>query len=29
MWDEIMNEMAKIARIQIMKSGIKITTKEE
>ena len=28
-WDEIMDEMAKIARIQIMKSGIKISAKEE
>jgi hypothetical protein len=28
-WDEIMDEMAKIARIQIMKSGIKISSKEE
>ena len=29
LWDEIMDEMAKIARIQIMKSGIKISAKEE
>lgn len=29
MWDEIMDEMAKTARIQIMKSGIKISTEGE
>ncbi len=28
-WDEIMDEMSKIARIQLMKSGVKISTEEE
>ncbi len=28
-WDEIMDEMSKIARIQQMKSGVKISSEEE
>lgn len=28
-WDEIMDEMSKIARIQLMKSGVKISSEEE
>ena len=28
-WDEIMDEMSKIARIQLMKSGVKISAEEE
>jgi hypothetical protein len=28
-WDEIMDEMSKLARIQMMKSGVKVTAKEE
>ena len=28
-WDEIMNEMSKIARIQMMKSGVKISAEGE
>jgi hypothetical protein len=28
-WDEIMDEMSKIARIELMKSGIKISAEEE
>ncbi len=27
-WDEIMDEMSKIARIQLMKSGVKISAGE-
>jgi len=28
-WDEIMDEMSKIARIQLMKSGVNISAEEE
>ena len=28
-WDEIMDEMSKIARIQLMKSGVKLSAAEE
>ncbi|MCJ7572528.1 MAG: hypothetical protein MUO82_11760 [Candidatus Thermoplasmatota archaeon] len=28
-WDEIMDEMSMIARIQLMKSGVKISAEEE
>ena len=28
-WDEIMDEMSKIARIQLMKSGVKISAQED
>jgi hypothetical protein len=28
-WDEIMDEMSKIARIQLMKSGVKLSATEE
>lgn len=28
-WDEIMDEMSKIARIQLMKSGVKMSAEEE
>ena len=28
-WDEIMDEMSKLARMQLMKSGVKITAGEE
>jgi hypothetical protein len=28
-WDEIMDEMSKIARIELMKSGVKISAEEE
>ena len=29
LWDEIMDEMSKIARIQMMKSGVKISAEGE
>lgn len=28
-WEEIMDEMSKIARIQLMKSGVKLSAEEE
>jgi hypothetical protein len=28
-WDEIMDEMSKIARIDLMKSGVKMSAEEE
>lgn len=28
-WDETMDEMSKIARIQLMRSGVKISAEEE